>query len=111
MPCRDPWMDDEIAREEDRKCEMFEATLCGIFTYFEDRPPVSDPPRNIVHLFEKLDFEEMGVSRREVIKWWKEHRAIDEERRKREAEETRKVQIRNQALARLSLEEREALGL
>lgn len=47
----------------------------------------------------------------EVREWWEAHQEADREEREREAERARKKALKEQALARLTEEEKEALGL
>lgn len=47
-----------------------------------------------------------GVLDDDIVKWWEEHKVIDARRRKREREE-----LRAKALAKLTAEERQLLGL
>lgn len=52
-----------------------------------------------------------GITLRpEVRAWWEQHQKADARRLEEEAEAARQDQLRNQALTRLSDEERKALG-
>ena len=64
----------------------------------------------------KADFLLLGDD--EVREWWQKHQEADrlareeqERKRKAAAEKARKTKLRNEVLARLSPEEREALGV
>lgn len=58
-----------------------------------------------------VDWAEVGVSRKMVEAWWEAHKKEDERRRVREAKEKEKEQKRKAALAKLTAEDRKALGL
>jgi hypothetical protein len=58
-----------------------------------------------------VDWKEVGVKRRTVEAWWRKHKAEDEARRVREAAEKRKTELKAAALAKLSEEEKAALGI
>jgi len=47
----------------------------------------------------------------EVREWWTAHKIADEKAAKAKATAERKAQLRAEALAKLSIEEREALGI
>jgi hypothetical protein len=84
----------------------FEAVLCGLFTYIE-RFSTS----GVEGYLNGVDWKEVGVPRSVVENWWEHHKKEDEERRAREAAEKLKEKIRAEALKKLSVEERIALGL
>lgn len=47
----------------------------------------------------------------ELQMWWRDHQRADAERQSREAEQSLKESLRDSALGKLTIEEREALGL
>lgn len=47
----------------------------------------------------------------EVREWWAEHKEFDRQRRAKEAERKRIAQVKKEALAKLSAEERKVLGI
>lgn len=73
MPCRDGGpTEGEIASTLRYQNRFLEAVLCGILSTSFD--------------LDLVDWKEAGVSQKEVVKWWKRHRAQDVLRRKRERE-------------------------
>jgi hypothetical protein len=48
---------------------------------------------------------------KKVKVWWDDHKVADEKRRKLEEESRKVAEIKQEALAKLSIEERKALGL
>jgi len=112
MPCNDGGMfrsDEDRARGLITTARDFEAVLCGILSNIRDRANRREDP--IGNLFESVDWEEVGVTRKRVEKWWKDHQKEDEERRAREALEAARKRVRDEALAKLTPAERKALGL
>lgn len=105
MPCRD-WTVEEEREIERRRSDFFEASLCGIFTFLKNQPV-----KVLEDVLDNLDYEEMGVTRKELEDWWRAHQREDEKRRKREEAARRKAELKAQALAKLTEEERKALGV
>lgn len=140
MPCRDyedGWngqafgaeVERRQQREEQaelrRKLSTVEAMLCGVLTVLENASQFGNVPitgNAIGHVFDRFDYDESGITRKELINWWKKHKLEDELRR---AEEARKVQAlidkaaaekalaeaKASAIAKLTPAERKALGL
>ena len=106
MPCRvDDWDDvPKATKRHGLAIEDFEAVLCGIFTLLEA------DKRLEIHLTD-MDWSEVGVSRKMVEAWWAAHKKEDERRRAKEAAEKEKEEKRKAALAKLTAEDRKALGL
>ncbi len=110
MPCRveEDWEPRKETRH-DMTIDDFEAVLCGLFTAMEKHPVSGE---NMLDLWlSNVDWKEAGVQRREVKTWWRKHKAEDERRRRLEAEERRKAELKASALNKLTAEERAALGL
>jgi hypothetical protein len=101
MPCRDEWY---TPPEPYETYDFMEAALCGVFTELVKR-------KQFVDVVESMDFAEMGVDKHDLLVWWKAHQKKDAARRKKEAEEKRKAELREQALAKLTSEERKVLGI
>lgn len=106
MPCR---VDDYTTRyvSETRHgmtIADFEAVLCGLFTEME-------ADGELFLWLGDIDWAEVGVSRKMVEAWWEAHNREDEFRRAKEAAEKIKEQKRKAALAKLTAEDRKALGL
>lgn len=101
MPCHDgdvpdylrPRITYELNTMRARR-DKFEAALCATMKVLE--------AEGLIHL---PDWQEAGVSRREIEAWWLTHKKQDR-LRKLQKQETRKA-----ALAKLTPKEREALGL
>lgn len=108
MPCRSDGYEDYARPSSPRGAdrEMLESTLCGLFTFLEkNKVPVLN------EVLDNLDYKEMGVSRKEVEAWWREHKREDENRRRREERARKKEELKNQALSKLTNEEKKALGI
>ena len=103
MPCMDGGPSPrEVARTAQREVKWFEALVCGIFTHMNGT--ISD-------LLDNLDYEEMGITRRDVEAWWAEHKRKDEERRRMEEAQRVVAERRASAMAKLTEEEKQALGI
>lgn len=87
MPCYDERNSPSYIYENDvrplqQKVEKLEAVLCGIFTQR------SGPQYNgagIAIILDQLDYKKMGVTRKWIEDWWKNHQAEDKRREAREA--------------------------
>lgn len=110
MPCR---VDDDFptryAKETRHGLTIadFEAVLCGVFTAAQDGVVTG----YLDGLIDVIDWKEVGVSRKAVVWWWNSHKKEDEKRREREAIAKRKDDLKKAALAKLTAEERAALGI
>lgn len=108
MPCRD-W-DDGLEMDRLRKDKAFlEAALCAFLASHERLGFM--PGDRILNC---IDYDEAGISKQELMDWWENHKKNDAIRRKKEEkekEEIRKFNLRVIALSKLTMEEREALGL
>ena len=108
MPCRSGDEDLYGSRGVDpqwqRDAERLKAMLCGLATALDDHNCLDN-------WLNKVDWKEAGVLRQTFDKWWKEHKEEDKVRRDREAAETRKKLVKQQALLKLNAEERKALGV
>ncbi len=113
MPCTDggvpyPNYAEESARKELR---LVEATLCALMTTLESA--AADVFQDVAFKspLDLIDFKEAGVKRVDVENWWKHHKAIDGERRKREALERQEEVERHNAKLKLTKRERDLLGI
>jgi len=104
MPCRDEYADREMELKEAKKAAMIEASLCGILR-------VLDVPYDKEKILELVDWKEAGVTRKEFETWWMGHRRKDQLRKMAEEEAKRKEDVKAKALAKLTPEERELLGV
>lgn len=96
MPCSDSHYE---TREEVLQKKM-PAVLCAIVGILG--------PDEIV---DKLDWQEAGVTPAEFREWWRLHQRRDQARRAAEEEYRRKQEARATAIAKLTPEERAALGI
>lgn len=105
MPCIGP-TDAEMKSYEAARAKMrkvihnlaeFEAVLCGILT------------AHGVKVLDAVDFEEVGVSRRFVTNWWKDHQEKDAARRAEEEAAERFEVERQEVLDKLTDRERRIL--
>jgi hypothetical protein len=107
MPCRsDGWDMPETPKRNGMDIDQFEASLCAVFTVLEAMNDAA-----LDQLLDKVDWKEAGVKRGHVEAWWKRHKREDEDRRKREAAEKRKDDLRKIAIGKLTPEELAILGI
>src|SRR5690242_13382594 len=112
MPCRDDPADyrtrndynEQVLRQVRRD---FEAALCAVFRVLD----TNDYPMSLGELLGYVDWQEAGVSRAWVEGWWASHKEQDRLRKLQEAARQRKEEARQSALAKLTPEEKQALGL
>ncbi len=104
MPCRD-WVADEedrqVAREEH---EILETGMCAVLTVLENSNQFED-------MMATIDWDEAGISRWKLEKWWEDHKKKDAKRRAEAEKAARASELRKKALSKLSYEEKKALGL
>lgn len=105
MPCydnRDDYRDIEIKelKKINTRLDKVAGMLCMVLTTLEEE-------NELGHFKELFNYKESGITREELMAWWREHKAEDCVRREREkAEEKKRL-----ALAKLTPEERELLGV
>ena len=109
MPCyddrgRDDWkalLDEaEELRKVANKADKLAGMLCMVLTTLEEE-------NELGHFKELFDYKGSGITREELMVWWREHKAEDCVRRERERVEAK----RQAALAKLTPEECELLGV
>ena len=105
MPCRDEWAEEQDRRAAFQELALVRASLCAVLTFIEGDDTA------FAAMLKDIDWKEAGVSKREFLAWWEEHKIEDALRRKREAEEKREKEIRKTALAKLTPEEKKILGV
>jgi len=106
MPCTDGGVPYPRSREE-KLTDKMPAVLCGIMRVL---PPFKDQMEMARHpVFAQLNWREAGVAPGELWDWWQMHKAEDDARRQREAQEQRRRRLVKQAKAKLSPEELAAL--
>lgn len=113
MPCYDsrndaPAVYDEISRER-KAHNRTKAMLCAIMQ------TVASQNFELKTFLNQVDWRAAGVKRKDLEAWWSEHKAADERRRAQEHKERRvkeeKENARKKALAKLTAEDRKALGI
>lgn len=98
MPCRDDGAELYEERHENRQLrernDKLAQMLCSLCSFLESN--------RYTHVFKYIS----GLS-----EWWAEHKRIDALRMAKEKAEREKVWLKNKALAKLTQEERQVLGL
>ena len=79
----------------------FERVLTALHEAHTDIYELSPKP------LDHINYAEAGITRKELERWWKQHKKLDTQHR--EAERLKK--IRESALSKLSEEERKVLGV
>lgn len=115
MPCRDYYDDHPqdyygpMLANKDKEIEKLrkqisfaESALCATLKAGDEL--CKDRGYNF---YAKIDFDSAGITASELSKWQKKHNALDAKHR----EEARIKALKETALAKLSLEEKKALGL
>ena len=109
MPCRtDDVGQGNYIREEQEKAANLEATLCGVLSALRDKPIGN---LNDYTMLDIVNWAEAGVNKRWAEDWWVKHQAEDKARLAKEAAKRDAEAKRARALAKLSKEDRKALGL
>ncbi len=118
MPCRDyyddhpdqyfkdvtePALKKQISFAESALCQTLEAFASFLYAA---KMHTGDPELTLNPL-DLINYQEAGIKRTELEKWWKDHKALDAKHR----EEERLKKLKKSALAKLSSEEKKALGL
>ena len=97
MPCRDYESDDGYSMREHYKeqCDKLARIACAAMEELERQG--------------KEDF--LILKNEEVAQWWAKHKEADRKEKARIAEQERRERVKQEALARLTEEEKELLGL
>lgn len=106
MPCYDSRDHDGSATEALRARVVFmEAALCATLNALRRI--------NLIHAdpLDSIDYVEAGIAKKDLNRWWQEHIAKDEARKIREEADRQRKVLREDALAKLSDEEKKVLGL
>jgi len=83
---------------------MMPAILCGVLRVIEQQ-------NNLDAFLRAVDWQEVGCTEEYAKGWWAEHKRRDAERREKERRMAEREKIVQLALEKLSLAERQALGL
>ena len=116
MPCRDYYDDHPEQYYRDvtqpalkRQIAFAESVLCQALATIEHMDKLieelSQPKQS--DFYDWINFKEAGVTKAQVVKWHKDHKFLDARHR----EEARLKQVREAALAKLTPEERQVLGI
>ena len=115
MPCRSDYEipnSYELDRARER-IEFLEAALCAVMT--QRASDLGGDPEDV---YAGIDYNEAGITKKELKKWWEAHQAKDAERRAREErerqeklEKQRLARERKKLLAMLTPEQRKLLGV
>lgn len=121
MPCRSGYEDDpasfygpalankdaEIRRLKDQ-VSFAESALCETLRALEHVDSLVETvgPKT-GDWYDWINFKEAGITKQELVKWHKRHKEIDAKYREQE----RLKKVREDALAKLSAEERKVLGI
>lgn len=81
MPCTDNYPN--IVYEERKHDGKTAARLCAVMTVLEDK-------KLLAKVLDAVDWKDSGVTRTGTEKWWRDHKEIDAQRKKREAVEAKK---------------------
>jgi hypothetical protein len=115
MPCRDYYDDHPEQYYRDvtqpalkRQIAFAESVLCQALTALEhvDSLVETVSPKT-GDFYDWINFKEAGVTKAQVVEWHKDHKILDAKHR----EEERLKQVREAALAKLTPEERQVLGI
>lgn len=101
MPCFDGRENERIVEPADyQHLKRLEAVLCAVVR-----------ARGIQAVLDSTVFEECGVSKDYVSKWWARHIEEDNRRYRQEQETAKRKSLRASALNKLTAEELAALGI
>ena len=98
-----------------RQIAELEAMLCGVLSMLSNSPLSLDDNKgrpqmaSLEHLLNRVDWNEVGTTQGNLMAWWADHKEAD--KRRKEAEQILLGVKRRTALAKLTPEERELLGV
>ena len=115
MPCRDYYDDHPQAYFKDvtepalkKQISFAESALCQALValkHVDSLVETVSPKKG--DFYDWINFKEAGITKAQLVKWHKDHKALDDKHR--EAERVKKV--KEAALAKLTDEERKVLGV
>ena len=115
MPCRDYYDDHPEQYFKDRtkpalrkQISFAESALCAALTALQhvDGLVETITPKS-GDFYDWLNFQEAGITKKDLLAWHKRHQVLDKRHRAEELEK----KLRENALAKLTPEEKKALGL
>jgi hypothetical protein len=101
MPCTDG--PDPRQEAVDEAVELT-AMLCGVLSYLTEN-------RMLAKVLGGIAYDESGITEAQLAAWWHEHQEKDRERKRYEMQQHKKNKIKQKAIAKLTKEERKALGV
>jgi len=104
MPCRDG-MEDVRRREESERRAIIEASLCAVLTVLDK------DDAEFGAFLKKIDWKEAGVTKRQFLSWWEDHKEWDRKRREAVAQQVHEAKVRKDALSKLTEYEKKILGI
>lgn len=107
MPCRDDYPDPD---PRELVNTMVNAALCAVLTQLEQQHSSNDQ-NGLEYVLNNINYKEAGIKRKDLERWWNEHKRQDQARREREAYEAEQQRLKTSGLSKLTTEERRALGL
>lgn len=113
MPCTDGGVPYEEDLREARESLMTKAALCALLSLLESEisDPFTDLNPKLKSPLDLINYKEAGIKRKDLEKWWTEHKAQDAARRSREALEQREELERQAAKRKLTKREKNLLGI
>ena len=105
MPCRD-YYDDHPEAPYKEELSVVAPALCAVF-----RALAKEKGLLMEGLLNQIDWKEAGVSKKQVLDWWKNHEEQDRLNLERKEREAAAKKLKKDALAKLTPEERKALGI
>lgn len=112
MPCKDYYDDHpedyyrDVTKPALKKQISFaESALCGALTALERIIDEHNSGKRVAYgpAIHQIDFDAIGINVNDLYQWWENHKKLDKKHRKEE--------LRKAALAKLSKEEKDALGV
>lgn len=114
MPCRSEYMEANAQEKESAKVLNFLAEV-GVYgqvpanmLYYGDIKNLSSDTAKLCDWCKHNDVSKQSL---ELQIWWRDHQLADKLRAEREQERVHEAEIRLQALAKLTAEERKVLGI
>ena len=109
MPCRDYYDDNPGAYYKDtieglrKQVSFAESALCAALRHIESAYH-ADPVQYV-------DCKSAGIKPKELKAWFENHKALDDKHRAEAEEKARVHKLRNEALSKLTAEEKKVLGV
>lgn len=115
MPCRDYYDDNPHAYFKDvsepalkKQISFAESALCQTLVALEKCViELNEKNGTNINPMDQIDYSAAGIKRNELIKWWNNHKKLDAKHR----EEERIKKVREDAISKLSDEEKKVLGI